>query len=273
MIQPPPPYNFHQVQPPLMPPYPVPQKHFNSLVIHRIPADVTRDNIFSIFSKYGKVGHIFHQIKEKGVAYITFYDTRWAEAALADCMDLEINGRKVDVEPYTRPTPNLLHNKSEYSPYIHVTSKNQAMISRITYDEIGRTFANFGDIRSITFPYPGVIEVEYFDFRNAQKAQDESHRIKLAGTVLIIKQVAISDLEQSAMFGYQQAMTQMYSHPYGYQGMSPAFALPPETLHNIRIPSSNTPPSTSSDSSHSNRPSPDYSAPKGVTDIIKGLQS
>ena len=141
-------------------------KNCRSLFIKNLSYELEYNEFLQIFERFGAIASCFSQIKDRGMAFILYYDLRSAKAAVKNLQNLIIKGRRAIVEFASR-TPSearldlfLMNPSIVFTPINYPQSSDKQ--SLITSLEM------FGEISSINEKPSLSITVTFYDSRSAR---------------------------------------------------------------------------------------------------------
>eukprot|EP00834_Sanchytrium_tribonematis_P003505 NODE_136_length_16465_cov_1.184957.p8 type:complete len:310 gc:universal NODE_136_length_16465_cov_1.184957:7940-7011(-) len=150
-----------------------------TLFIRNIAYEVTEEDILDIFSKFGEIKRSFSLIKDRGIAFITFYDIRASERAFREINNTKIGKRTVEVH-YSTPKGNTNQNHC-------TTQDNQGTLfltlsGNILIEDIAQHFSTYGEVMDVRNLRDGHRNkfVEFYDSRDCVKAYQAIKDTKLS---------------------------------------------------------------------------------------------
>ncbi|KAI8081310.1 uncharacterized protein BX664DRAFT_340098 [Halteromyces radiatus] len=161
------------------------EKPCRTLFVRNIQFDTTPEEIWNVFGPYGDIKEIYNKVETRGLAFVHYYDLRSAERAKADCDNIKIKDRNLDIH-YSLPKDDLRVIKCD-------ETKNQGTLllslngsqSSLVDSELYEYFKKFGDVKVIRTPafktYTENTErwqrlVEFYDSRDAVRAATATHK-------------------------------------------------------------------------------------------------
>ncbi|KAI8342831.1 hypothetical protein BC941DRAFT_509711 [Chlamydoabsidia padenii] len=159
-------------------------KPCRTLFVRNVQYNTTEDEIYRVFSPYGEIKEIYSKIDKRGLVFVHYYDLRAAEKAKADCANIRIGGRELDIH-YSFPKDDIRtvkcdETKNQGTLLLSLNGTGNHLIDTELYD----VFRQYGDIKVIRTPnFKTYTEntarwqrlLEYYDSRAAVRAAKETH--------------------------------------------------------------------------------------------------
>ncbi|OHT06428.1 hypothetical protein TRFO_25538 [Tritrichomonas foetus] len=142
-----------------------PPKKSNALFIKNLPYNMSSNEFMKIFEQYGEIATSSLHISHKGIAFVTYYDIRSAEAAKNGLRDFTAYGRHPVIDFSYKPPNYSKIDPREYSSLIKIIAS-----STITKDSIQNELSKFGEISEIKDIEHNTFKVLFYDFRCAHNA-------------------------------------------------------------------------------------------------------
>lgn len=143
------------------------------LFVRNLPYTLTPPELLCVFEKYGAISGFNLQIRDKGVAYIAYFDSRCAAAAVAGLRDLVLGGRRAFVSQCSAPpadaaiAPHVLTARVTLQPPLPFRRRRSA--TRAVRNRMGA----FGEVRAASSSRDSVA-VDFYDTRSAMRALQQS---------------------------------------------------------------------------------------------------
>ncbi|KAJ5069775.1 protein mei2-like 4 [Anaeramoeba ignava] len=155
-----------------------------TLFVRNIAFEATIDEIRDEFEKFGKIKRIYDIIKKRGIAFITYYDMRAAEAATRKLQNKKISGREIDIH-YS--VPNSTSQDDPNNGTLYVVLKDTSKV--INNDEFYKFYQKWGDIKEIRNMRNNENSkfVEFYDLRSSEQALKDTNGKEYLGGTLIVK--------------------------------------------------------------------------------------
>ena len=144
----------------------VPNLH--SLFIKNLSYSLTSHEFLHIFEAFGAIALYNLQISKKGLAFLIYYDSRSAKAAVEKLQNLNFNGRRAVVDFATKIPSDvqvdqyLLNSKITLMPLNSIFNKNDQPLIRKKMEE-------FGEVKEVS-SLSDCFRVEFYDTRSSKKA-------------------------------------------------------------------------------------------------------
>ncbi|OHT14415.1 hypothetical protein TRFO_15193 [Tritrichomonas foetus] len=200
---PPPPYNYsnsyptpppnysnqsnspHQNPPPrsirTKPMYLEPPKPSNAIFVKNLPYNLTTDEFLTTFSQFGEIASFFpNHIREKGIAFVTYYNILSAIEAVDKMKNIKIHDR-FPTTAFSFKPPNYSRVDPKMTSTIVLVQPNQPCSNILTSDQIGQEMSKFGQIHQIKEIGPNQITVQFCDMRVARHASEVGSNIDIGG--------------------------------------------------------------------------------------------
>lgn len=144
----------------------------NTVIIKNLNFNCNRMSISNLVSSFGEISNIKH-LNSKGMAIVTFYDSRCAESFVKrmDGMlfeqrklrcDLMLNQYSKNMDNFIYKCPNVILRSVNNTDNVESTSlPNDDILSFVS--------ENYGEVRQVVDCNNNVFIIEFYDFRNAQK--------------------------------------------------------------------------------------------------------
>jgi hypothetical protein len=143
-----------------------------ALYIRNLPYIVPPHDIVEMFRKFGEISTAtLNEVHDRGVAYLTFYDSRAAVRAVEAMGKFECLGRF--------PLTSFATSQADHSTGKVLIRPCQEVRGPVDPDSVQRAMMRYGEVKSIqNAPGPGFI-CDFFDIRAATAAVAESGRIMI----------------------------------------------------------------------------------------------
>jgi RNA recognition motif-containing protein len=141
---------------------------------------------------------MYNLASKRGIAFITFYDLREAQKAVAGLNGQEIHGKALETAFADAPSDNTTHDPTQICSTITARSENEHTV--LTESDIRTAFSKYGDIRAIepgARPHEWVIK--YFDLRASRKAVEANETIEISGERIMAEFNCIDDDDLKAV--------------------------------------------------------------------------
>ncbi|PWN50640.1 hypothetical protein IE53DRAFT_315391, partial [Violaceomyces palustris] len=154
-----------------------------TLFTRNIAFEVNSDLVKQNFERFGEIKTFFDLVAKRGIVFVTYYDSRAAEAAKNQLNGMHYNGRAIDIH-YSLPREEDQQHRCD-------REKNQGTLfillkqaSQPLTDEVIRNFfSEFGDIKSIRKykDQRNTRFLEFYDSRACLLAHDRVDGTKFMG--------------------------------------------------------------------------------------------
>jgi len=168
------------------------EKPCRELFIRNASPKLRGFELVKMFEKFGPIRTISDKyIKDRGIAFVSFFDLRHAEKAKAELQEYSIHGRKLFIHfslPKISDDILGLCNRDKNQGTLMV-SYNSKDIHSITTDDLFYLFSRFGEIRGIR-DLKGVSNkkfIEFYDSRSTMQAHDTLNNQPFKNGVLDIR--------------------------------------------------------------------------------------
>jgi len=159
-----------------------------TLFVRNIAYDVSQDLLEQQFRKYGEIKKVFNLIDKRGMAFISYYDLRHADAAKREMQDFELGGRKIDVHyslPKEDSAPKDEDEKNKGTLFVTIREPTEE------FDNVAlkKLFEQWGDIKEVRdcTGNPTQKFVECWNLKDSAKIVQEKQGVLFAGGYLDIK--------------------------------------------------------------------------------------
>jgi len=138
--------------------------------VRNVSYEISESAIRKMFDKYGEIKKIFSLIQKRGMAFVTYFDSRHAEAAKKDMQGSELNGRPIDVHFSLPKDEEDQTQDDKNNGTLFVSVRNSS--SHIKNTDMFSFFSQWGQVREVRDcrNSPTQKFVEYYDLRDAEKA-------------------------------------------------------------------------------------------------------
>ena len=136
----------------------------NTLFVKNIPFEMTTDELRKVFEEFGGLATIKAHTRERGIAFITYYDMRAAENALNYLNGKNVKGRNLVIEfsYFKNKKSNICYNNFVViEPLDNLSSLNIHSLKEYLSSFYGEICTAYEFERNKYF-------VEFYDLRNAQ---------------------------------------------------------------------------------------------------------
>lgn len=123
-----------------------PPKRSNALFIKNLPYNLTYDEFLKIFGQFGEIASISLHIKDRGIAFLTYYDLRAAEAAKNKLQGFNVYGRFPAIDYSYKPPNYSKVDPREYSSLIKVKTISNSFLSK---EDVQKNLSIYGEINEI----------------------------------------------------------------------------------------------------------------------------
>lgn len=178
-----PPVSQYQRPPPApMPPpprggYPDQARPSNTLYIRNIAYSVTPEEFHSIFLAFGEIWkENLSLIREKGVAYITFYDIRAAMKAEAEMLNRKIHNRIPKTSFLYKPMTGSGVDIRDLSLKVLLRPSREPT-KKVSQQAVRDACSRFGEVWTVSEPGKNQFHVEFYDKRGCNMCVDNSGAI------------------------------------------------------------------------------------------------
>ncbi|KAK7026711.1 hypothetical protein VNI00_015484 [Paramarasmius palmivorus] len=159
-----------------------------TLIVRNLPRRVCSDSVRHILERHGYICLFEDSIHINGTALITYFDIRAAIRTYKRTANLEIGGRRIDVD---------FHEEARMNATLEITLCNSK--EAIDERQVQMLFQQYGEIRTvIRVPgikaYAAIRRLEFFDTRDCIKAQKELHGHRLQGGTIEVEFVETTDV-------------------------------------------------------------------------------
>jgi RNA recognition motif-containing protein len=162
------------------------------------------DEFWSFVSEYGEIASICPRFS-RGLAFVTYYDLRDAQRAVAQAGGRSLAGRVVKASYAFRPPPHSDRDPAEFCSTVSVRSR--ASPSSVSLDEVSRAMAQFGEIRASRPGDRDGFIISFFNIRAASTAVSKQP-ITVKGESLCIELRPEGDVGQKAPSFRQSTRTE-----------------------------------------------------------------
>jgi len=159
-----------------------------TLFVRNIAYDVSQDLLEQQFRKYGEIKKVFNLIDKRGMAFISYYDLRHADAAKREMQDFELGGRKIDVHyslPKEDSAPKDEDEKNKGTLFVTIREPTEE------FDNVAlkKLFEQWGDIKEVRDCTGNATQkfVECWNLKDSAKIVLEKQGVVFAGGYLDIK--------------------------------------------------------------------------------------
>ena len=142
-----------------------PPKKSNALFIKNLPYAMSSDEFLNVFKQFGEIASSSLHIQNRGIAFVTFFDIRSAEAAVNGLRNFTAYGRHPVID-YSYKPPNY----SKIDPRVYSSLVKVVSNKPLKMDEIKNEFSKFGEISEIKEIDNKTFEVNFYDLRKAHEA-------------------------------------------------------------------------------------------------------
>jgi len=157
----------------------------HTVFFYNIPFNLPKEEFISFASQYGEIYNQYLTIDKKGTAFITYFDIRNSERAVGDAQGKELGGRNIGTN--FAFTPPKTSKRDPYSTCATVIVKGSPQVP-IKENDISDALRVYGEIRSIeAYSFPYQWKVKFFDIRTAKLASENSGKIPINASRLIIE--------------------------------------------------------------------------------------
>lgn len=157
-----------------------PPKPSNAIFIKNIPYDLSNEEFQNIYSKFGEIASITNIIKDKGIAFITYYSILSAIDAVEKMRDVKILDRCPVTLFSFRPPPYSGKDPKDTSTIVEV-QPIQPTNQILAQDQVSLAMAKYGQIYQIREIGPNQITVQFCDMRCAKNAAENGACIDING--------------------------------------------------------------------------------------------
>lgn len=213
-----------------------PPKPSNAIFIKNIPYDLSNEEFQNIYSKFGEIASVNNLIKNRGIAFITYYSIQSAINAVEQMQNVKIHDRcPVTLFSY-RPPPYSGKDPKDASSIV-IVQPEQPTNQLLSQDLVSQAMSKFGQIYHIQEIGHNQITVQFCDLRFAKLAAESAANIDIGGipckvelyvepagdAVLMPQQYPSSRTHP----GPPSQMQMPQQIPPSYQQMPPSYQHPP----------------------------------------------
>jgi RNA recognition motif-containing protein len=152
----------------------------HTVFLRSLASEVTDSEIANLAAEFGPTLCIFSFASKRGIAFITFYDLRHAQACVSALENRVLHGRTIHAS-----FANTISDNSREDPVpacATITCRAEKVSTRLSDQEINAEFSRYGDIRqNLQCQNSNSVIVQYFDLRAARRAVEESGKIEIHG--------------------------------------------------------------------------------------------
>lgn len=188
-----------------------------TLFIRNINYEVSEKRLKGMLEEYGELKRWFNLIEKRGMAFVTFYDSRAAEKAKKRLQGMELNGRSIDVH-FALPKEEGFERDEEddkNTGTLFITFRGSPSVP--PNFEISKHFKQWGEVREVRDckNSPNQKFVEFYDLRDCENAFNENQGAEFGGGILDIKYAFLhgkKDTQQSSRSSYDHQSTVAQPH-------------------------------------------------------------
>lgn len=155
----------------------------HTVFFYNIPYTLPREDFISFAQQYGEISNQYLTIDKKGVAFITYFDIRNSERAVADAEGKELAGRAIGTNFAYTPPKTSRRDQFATCATIRVQTTKPIVVKE---SDLAEALRAFGEIRIIESNPPGWI-VKFYNIRDAKRATEFSGRIPINGEFLNVE--------------------------------------------------------------------------------------
>lgn len=123
-----------------------PPKRSNALFIKNLPYNLSSDEFLKIFKQFGEIASISLHIQNRGIAFVTYYDLRAAEAAKIGLQGFNVYGRFPAIDYSYKPPNYSKIDPREFSSLVKVNANTNSSLSK---EDVQKSFSKYGEISEI----------------------------------------------------------------------------------------------------------------------------
>jgi RNA recognition motif-containing protein len=139
----------------------------HSAFFSNLPFTTTIEEFTTFASQYGEIANVYSLIPRKGIAFVTYFDLRHAQRAVAEANEQLLGGRPVRTN-YAHKS--AFANRDPRKTCSAVLVQSLTIPSRLRLIDLQASFAQFGELREVNqLTSPGNFCVKFYDFRPAQR--------------------------------------------------------------------------------------------------------
>jgi RNA recognition motif-containing protein len=162
----------------------------HTIFICNLDFRVTYDEIYRFCERFGPIKAMFYPLTKPGMALCTYFDLRDAERAVKEGMGCQVHGRSVKTNFGFKPPAHANRNLKEICACI--LARSTSVPSKISFPEMRKVLAAFGDVRTAEQREEGVV-VKFYDLRAAEKC-DQEKWVTIKGEKVTLAYLETEDL-------------------------------------------------------------------------------
>jgi RNA recognition motif-containing protein len=159
-----------------------------TLFIRNVNYGVSEEILREMFEPYGEIKRFFNLIEKRGMAFVTYYDSRSAEKAKREVQGRKVEGRTIDIH-YALPKDEESTDEDDKNTGTLFVSFRNLKNPLPPNNEIKDYFSKWGEIKEVREckNSPNQKFVEFYDLRDCEKAYNDTQNAPFSGGTLDVK--------------------------------------------------------------------------------------